>query len=267
MLHWPGHERLGGALASAARGMGHRRGAPAGAAVVGREVGVARAEVPAFIRLLSLPGQPAVTAARATRVTTARSCSTTTTRASAPAAPARARRRPPASTGTGRPTGVARVVCYSPRHDVTLAELDVEGVDACSRRWQQQKRELGARTGGAVRAHLREQGRGRRRQQPAPALPDLRDQLRLQDHRDRGARRRRHLAETGRVAVPGHPRGRAAGRAAHPRARTRRAVAFVPYFARYAYETYVAPQRERADHRRSRRRRASRLRRRCCATC
>src|SRR4029077_19273545 len=26
--------------------------------------------------------------------------------------------------------GLARVVCYSPRHDVTLAELDVEGVDA-----------------------------------------------------------------------------------------------------------------------------------------
>ena len=30
-------------------------------------------------------------------------------------------------------TGVARVVCYSPRHDLTLAQLDVDGVDAYSR--------------------------------------------------------------------------------------------------------------------------------------
>jgi UDPglucose--hexose-1-phosphate uridylyltransferase len=35
----------------------------------------------------------------------------------------------PAGFYRNRPaTGVARVVCYSPRHDVTLAELDVDGV-------------------------------------------------------------------------------------------------------------------------------------------
>ena len=32
--------------------------------------------------------------------------------------------------GVAPATGIARVVCYSPRHDVTLAELAVEGVDA-----------------------------------------------------------------------------------------------------------------------------------------
>ena len=38
---------------------------------------------------------------------------------------------PPIGPFRNRPaTGVARVVCYSPRHDVTLAELDVDGVDA-----------------------------------------------------------------------------------------------------------------------------------------
>src|SRR6478735_10700838 len=41
-------------------------------------------------------------------------------------------------------TGVARVVCYSPRHDVTLAELDVDGVDALLATWQDQMRELAA---------------------------------------------------------------------------------------------------------------------------
>ena len=39
-------------------------------------------------------------------------------------------------------TGVARVVCYSPRHDVALAELDVEAVDVLLETWQQQMREL-----------------------------------------------------------------------------------------------------------------------------
>ena len=49
----------------------------------------------------------------------------------------------PAGLYRNRPaTGVARVVCYSPRHDHTLAELDVDGVDALLTAWQQQLREL-----------------------------------------------------------------------------------------------------------------------------
>ena len=34
------------------------------------------------------------------------------------------------------------MVCYSPRHDLTLAQLDVDGVDALLETWQQQMREL-----------------------------------------------------------------------------------------------------------------------------
>ena len=52
---------------------------------------------------------------------------------------------PPGGVYRNRPaTGAARVVCYSPRHDVTLAELDVDGVDALLRTWQEQMRELAA---------------------------------------------------------------------------------------------------------------------------
>ena len=40
--------------------------------------------------------------------------------------------------------GVARVVCYSPRHDLTLAQLDVGEVDALLETWQQQMQELAA---------------------------------------------------------------------------------------------------------------------------
>ena len=39
---------------------------------------------------------------------------------------------PPAGIYRNRPaTGVARVVCYSPRHDVTLAELEVDASTRC----------------------------------------------------------------------------------------------------------------------------------------
>ena len=60
---------------------------------------------------------------------------------------------------------------------------------------------------------------------------------------------RRHLERDGPRAVPGHPRRGAAGRAADPQPQHGSAIAFVPYFARYAYEMYVAPLRSVATHR------------------
>src|SRR5262249_55666095 len=41
--------------------------------------------------------------------------------------------------------GIARVVCYSSRHDLTLAELRTPEVEALLRVWQHQYRELGNR--------------------------------------------------------------------------------------------------------------------------
>jgi UDPglucose--hexose-1-phosphate uridylyltransferase len=42
-------------------------------------------------------------------------------------------------------TGVCRVICFSPRHDLTLAELDVVGIRAVVDTWIAQCEELGAR--------------------------------------------------------------------------------------------------------------------------
>src|SRR5215208_8462496 len=41
--------------------------------------------------------------------------------------------------------GLARVVCYSPNHSLTLAELETEQVEELLAVWQGQYRELGAR--------------------------------------------------------------------------------------------------------------------------
>lgn len=42
-------------------------------------------------------------------------------------------------------TGVCRVICFSPRHDLTLADLDVAGIRAVVDVWVEQCEELGAR--------------------------------------------------------------------------------------------------------------------------
>lgn len=40
--------------------------------------------------------------------------------------------------------GIARVVCYSPKHNLTLAELDVSEIETLLRVWQAQYLELGS---------------------------------------------------------------------------------------------------------------------------
>ena len=43
--------------------------------------------------------------------------------------------------------GVSRVVCYSPRHDLTLSELSVDANEELMHVWQEQYRDLAARPG------------------------------------------------------------------------------------------------------------------------
>lgn len=40
--------------------------------------------------------------------------------------------------------GICRVICFSPRHDLTLAEMEPGGIENVIRLWQEQYRELGA---------------------------------------------------------------------------------------------------------------------------
>ena len=85
-------------------------------------------------------------AAQATRATMARSSSTTIIRASA-----RRRRRasdvPPPPYRVAPATGRARVVCFSPRHDLTLAEMPPAAIGAVVDVWRRETRDLGARPG------------------------------------------------------------------------------------------------------------------------
>ena len=68
---------------------------------------------------------------------------------------------------------LCRVVCFSPRHDLTLPELSQAEVEDVIRTWTDQTRELGALRFHQLRAGLREQGRDDGLLQSASAQPDL----------------------------------------------------------------------------------------------
>jgi UDPglucose--hexose-1-phosphate uridylyltransferase len=142
----------------------------------------------------------------------------------------------------GPATGVARVVCYSPRHDVTLAELDVTGVDTLLATWQAQMRELAAHPDVRFVLIFENKGEVVGVSNPHPhcqiyatnfVFKYIETELRA------GAR---HLAETGRILFQDVISAeRDDGRRIISEQGS--AIAFVPYFARYAYEVYVAPLR------------------------
>jgi UDPglucose--hexose-1-phosphate uridylyltransferase len=139
-------------------------------------------------------------------------------------------------------TGVARVVCYSPRHDITLAELDVDGVDALLQTWQQQMHELAAHPDVAFVLIFENKGEvvGVSNPHPHCQIYATNFTFKFIDTELRAGRR--HVEETGRTLFGDIIEAeRLDGRRII--AQQGSAIAFVPYFARYAYETYVAPLR------------------------
>ncbi|HXE85362.1 MAG TPA: galactose-1-phosphate uridylyltransferase [Hyphomicrobiaceae bacterium] len=138
-------------------------------------------------------------------------------------------------------TGIARVVCYTPRHDLSLAELDVASIVALMEVWQEQYRELSARA--EVRHVLVFENRG---EAVGVSNPHPHCQIYATNFVFKGMEveldaERAHLEETGRVLFQDI--------LAAERADGRRwlvenagAVAFLPYFARYAYDAIVCPK-------------------------
>lgn len=147
---------------------------------------------------------------------------------------------PPAPYKVTPATGIARVVCYSPRHDVTLAELDVDGVDALLETWQDQMRELAARPEVNHVLIFENKGEAVGVSNPHPHCQIYATNFVFKLIETEARVCARHHRETGRGLFQDILRAeRQDGR----RILVERpsAVAFVPYFARYAYEVFVAP--------------------------
>jgi UDPglucose--hexose-1-phosphate uridylyltransferase len=137
--------------------------------------------------------------------------------------------------------GVARVVCYTPRHDLSLAELDVSSITRLLEVWQQQYIELGARPEVDSVFVFENRGEVVGVSNPHPhcqiyatnfVFPGMQTELDAQ---------RSHRVTTGRrlfqdILAAERQDGR------RWLVENDSAVAFLPYFARYAYDAIVAPK-------------------------
>jgi UDPglucose--hexose-1-phosphate uridylyltransferase len=140
--------------------------------------------------------------------------------------------------------GRARVVCFTPRHDLTLAQLPAAEVLGLLKELQAQYRELGARP--EVRHVLVFENKGEvvGVSNPHPHCQIYATNFVFNTIAVETEAQAAHLAEHGRPLFQDILDAEEAdGR--RLLVRGRQAVSFIPYFARYPYETFVAP---RATH-------------------
>lgn len=142
--------------------------------------------------------------------------------------------------------GLARVVCYSPLHNVTLAELTVDQIAALLTTWQQQYRELSTRSEVNHVLIFENKGDMVGVSNPHPhcqiyatnfVFKTIAVEVDVTGRYWRG--NQRVLFED--IIAAEQQDGR------RVLCECDSAIAFVPYFARYAYETYVAPKHTHAS--------------------
>jgi UDPglucose--hexose-1-phosphate uridylyltransferase len=149
---------------------------------------------------------------------------------------------PPSPYQVRRADGLARVLCYSPKHNLTMAEMPHEMIAEIVQLWQQQSFDLGARP--EVRHVLCFENKG---EVVGVSMPHPHGQIYATNFvfktiEQELAASQRYLTETDRalfadiIAAEQSDGRRILYEDEH-------VITFVPYFARYAYEVYVAPKR------------------------
>jgi UDPglucose--hexose-1-phosphate uridylyltransferase len=165
---------------------------------------------------------------------------------------------PPVGIYQNRPaTGIARVVCFTPRHDVTLAELGHDQFVSLLATLQEQYRELASRREVDHVLMFENKGEAVGVSNPHPHCQIYATNFVFRTIQVEAEASAKHLAATGTVLFDDIITAEETdGR--RMLASNDGAVSFVPYFARYPYETYVAPRTTR-EHRRPRASRLSQL--------
>jgi UDPglucose--hexose-1-phosphate uridylyltransferase len=139
-------------------------------------------------------------------------------------------------------TGLARVICYDPRHDLTLAEMPVARIADVVETWRQQTRDLGARPEVAQVLIFENKGQVVGVSNPHPHGQVYATNFTWKTFDTALEAQRRHARETGR-ALFGEIIAAEQSDGRRVLYEDEHAIAFVPWFARYAYEVYVAPKR------------------------
>jgi UDPglucose--hexose-1-phosphate uridylyltransferase len=137
--------------------------------------------------------------------------------------------------------GIARVVCYSPKHNLTLGELKLAEIKNLLHVWQDQYRDLGSRPEVAHVLIFENKGEAVGVSNPHPHCQIYATNFVFKTIETEARASQRHLRETDRVLFQDIL---AAEKEDGRRiiAENDSAIAFVPYFARYAYEVFVAPK-------------------------
>jgi len=149
---------------------------------------------------------------------------------------------PPPAPYRNRPAnGIARVVCYSPLHNVTLAELDVTAVDQVLAAIAEQYTELRGRAGISHVLVFENKGEVVGVSNPHPHCQIYATNFVFKTIETEASVSRRYFQEQRRALMADIIRAeREDGRRVIFENAT--AIAFLPYFARYAYECFVAPK-------------------------
>jgi UDPglucose--hexose-1-phosphate uridylyltransferase len=137
--------------------------------------------------------------------------------------------------------GMARVVCYTPRHDLTLAELETVEIENLLAAWQQQYLDLGRRPEIDHVLIFENKGEVVGVSNPHPHCQIYATNFVFKTIESEAQVSRRYLADQGRpifqdIIAAELEDGR------RIICENETAIAFLPYFARYAYEVFVAPK-------------------------
>lgn len=138
--------------------------------------------------------------------------------------------------------GIARVVCYTPRHDLSLAELPPIEIENLLGVWQSQYRDLGARPEISHVLFFENKGEVVGVSNPHPHCQIYATNFVFKTIETEARASQAHFTEHNRplfqnIIAAEQQDGR------RILCENETAIAFMPYFARYAYEVFVAPKR------------------------
>jgi len=142
-------------------------------------------------------------------------------------------------------TGITRVVCYSPRHNVCMSELPVSRITDIVHQWQQQTQELSTYANVRSVCIFENKGEICGMSNPHPHGQIYATNFVYKTTESHLLAAADHYENTGRILF----QDILAAEEAEVQERRRivaendTMVAFVPYFARFAYELYIAPRR------------------------
>jgi UDPglucose--hexose-1-phosphate uridylyltransferase len=137
--------------------------------------------------------------------------------------------------------GLARVVCYSPRHDLSLAQLEISEIEDLFAAWQREYVDLGGRPEIDHVLTFENRGEVVGVSNPHPHCQIYATNFIFKTIETESHASSRYFSETGGslladiIAAEQHDQLRIV-------AENETAIAFLPYFARYAYEVFVAPK-------------------------